>query len=210
MLFDSQSLSELERRYRINLINSLSGYKSPHLVGTKAKCGLTNLAVFSNVFHLGADPALMGMIVRPDSVARHTLSNLKDTGFYTLNQVPVSIYQQGHQTAARYSESEFTAVGLSEHYIDDFWAPFVAESSVKIGLSFCEAKSIEQNGTILVIGEVINIEVLDKALLADGVINHAECEAVAVTGLDAYYNTSPLTRLSYAKPDKSLVKIPFE
>lgn len=137
MLFDSQSLSDLDHRYRVNLINSLSGFKSPHLVGTVSEDGVSNLAIFSNIFHLGADPSLMGMIVRPDSVARHTLSNLKQVGFYTFNQVTESIYQKAHQTAARYSVSEFAEVGLTESYVDGLTAPFVAESPLKVGLKFC-------------------------------------------------------------------------
>ncbi|MGO3346471.1 MAG: hypothetical protein ACTIM4_14665 [Marinomonas sp.] len=56
--FDLQSLSEMTSRYRTQLINSLSGFKSANLIGTCNAQGQTNLAIFSSVFHLGASPAL--------------------------------------------------------------------------------------------------------------------------------------------------------
>ncbi len=54
------SLSELQtwdRFTRANFINSLSGFKSLSLIGTVNGNGVSNLAVFSNIVHLGADPA---------------------------------------------------------------------------------------------------------------------------------------------------------
>lgn len=62
----------------------------------------------------------------------------------------------------------------------------------------------------MVIGEVVYIDVFEKALSDDGVINYGVTDAVTTTGLDAYYKASPLTRLSYAKPDKPLSLIDFE
>jgi len=73
---DRDAIATMEKGYRTNFINSLSGFKSLNMVGTINPEGKTNLAVFSQVFHLGANPALMGMIVRPDSVPRHTLTNM--------------------------------------------------------------------------------------------------------------------------------------
>ncbi|HBF47730.1 MAG TPA: flavin oxidoreductase, partial [Shewanella frigidimarina] len=47
------------------------------------------------------------------SVPRHTFENIMQTGLYTINHVNQSIYEQAHQTSARYDkdESEFEATG---------------------------------------------------------------------------------------------------
>ena len=65
MEIDKQTLSTYDRFYRGNLINSLSGFKPASLIGTSDDQGRTNLAIFSNIVHLGADPALVGFVNRP-------------------------------------------------------------------------------------------------------------------------------------------------
>ncbi|CAD7816239.1 hypothetical protein CHRY9390_03129 [Chryseobacterium aquaeductus] len=79
--FTNQQIADLEERKRTAMINSLSGFKSLNLIGTINKIGQTNLAIFNSVMHIGANPALMGFICRPDSVERDTLENIKQTGF---------------------------------------------------------------------------------------------------------------------------------
>ena len=96
MHLTKQAISDLENRYRAHLINSLSGFKSANLVGTQDSNGQTNLAIVSSVFHLGAHPPLVGMIIRPHSVPRHTLENLLATQQYTINHVNKDIYSKAH------------------------------------------------------------------------------------------------------------------
>ncbi len=191
----------LEQRYRATLINSLGGFKSVNLVGTKNQNGQTNLAVFNSIFHLGASPALVGMIVRPDSVERHTYENILQTGSYTLNHLNEDIYIKAHQTSARYPReiSEFTATGLNEEYKDDFFAPYVKESAIKIGVELKEKIELKINGTILVIGAIKEVYLPANALLEDGFVDLEKAGTIASSGLDAYYKTTRLARLSYAK-----------
>jgi len=85
--FDQKYLSTLEHLYRINLINSCSGFKSANLIATKSKDGVSNVAVFSSVIHLGSSPALLGFVTRPTTVPRNTYQNIKETGTYTINHV---------------------------------------------------------------------------------------------------------------------------
>ncbi|MBM3428665.1 MAG: flavin oxidoreductase, partial [Bacteroidetes bacterium] len=66
MKWSSTDLVDLEQRYRANLINSVAGFKCLHLVGTQSEKGNLNLSLFSSYFHLGADPALFGIVVRPN------------------------------------------------------------------------------------------------------------------------------------------------
>ena len=58
--FNTDDFSQMHHLYRINLINSCSGYKSANLIGTKSVDGITNVAIFSSVTHIGSNPALLG------------------------------------------------------------------------------------------------------------------------------------------------------
>ena len=94
--FTRGDIDALAQRYRANLINSLSGFKSATLVGTTN--GVTNnLAIVSSIVHVGANPPLIGMIMRPHTVTRDTLSNIKQQGFYTLNHVAVDWVDKAHK-----------------------------------------------------------------------------------------------------------------
>ncbi|MDR8522697.1 flavin reductase family protein [Shewanella fidelis] len=205
-------IEQMEQRVRARLINSLSGFKSANLVATVSEDGHNNLAIISSCFHLGASPALMGMVIRPDSVPRDTLSNIEQMGCYTINHVSADIYRQAHQTSARYAAevSEFDKVGLSAEFVDGIEAPFVAQSQLKFSLELREVLPLAINGTTLVIGEITSIFVADSALKADGYVDIEALASVAVSGLDSYHQTRRLARLSYAKPDKALVTLPVD
>lgn len=207
--FDANSLLSLNDRYRTNLINSLHGARPAMLIGTKNKQGNTNLALFSQVLHLGANPALCGILFRPDSVDRHTLQNIRETGFFTLNSTTEGMEDRAHQTSARYAEtvSEFDACGFEAEYREGFFAPFVAESPVKIGLKAQPEIRIEANGTILLLGAVEHLFVHPDILAETGHINHHHAKSLAVAGLDTYVGLKPIARFSYAKPDQALQKL---
>ncbi|MCL1092838.1 flavin reductase family protein [Shewanella kaireitica] len=208
----SGEINQMEQRARARLINSLSGFKSANLIGTKDYSGCSNLAIVSSVFHLGADPALIGMIIRPESVPRGTLSNIKQTSSYTINHVSTLIYRQAHQTSARYDAdvSEFKEVGLTEEYLDGIFAPFVEQSQLKFSLLLRQVTPLAINGTVLVIGEVEHIIVDQHCIKDDGYLDIESLESVAISGLDSYHQTQRLDRLSYAKPDRELDSLPLE
>ncbi|MCG7547990.1 flavin reductase [Pseudoalteromonas sp. Of7M-16] len=204
MIFNTQDLLNFPDRYRAHFINSLSGYKSANLVGTRSPNGEENLSIVSSVFHLGAHPPLMGVIFRPHSVRRDTLENILQTKIYTINHVNSLIWKEAHQTSARYDEhqSEFDATGLTPYYHQSFDAPFVAQSQLKIGLELCQHQTIELNKTVLVIGKIVHVEVDDNAVEEDGFINLEQLDTIAVSGLDCYHTASKIARLEYAKPNK--------
>lgn len=191
----------MEQQFRTQFVNSLSGFKSLFLIGTKSTTGQGNLAIFNSVIHIGANPAMLGFVCRPDSVDRHTLENIMDTKYYTLNAVGKDFYEMAHQTAARYDrgQSEFEATGLSDQNIDDFHAPFVKESELKIAMKLQERYDIKANGTHLIIGSVENVYLSDEAISDDGYINLEELGIITGTGLDAYHDTHLISRLPYAK-----------
>ena len=207
--FFSENIEALETRYRAQLINSLGGFKSVILIGTKSENGQENLAIFNSFFHIGANPALCGIIVRPDVSPRHTLQNILETGFYTINHLNENIYEQAHQTSARYAEtdSEFEKTGLNPLYKNDFHAPFVAQSHVQLACKLEQKIDLEINGTILLIGKIIYINVPENSLQTDGFVDLETAGTLTCSGLDSYHKTEKLARLSYAKTDKPLTKI---
>jgi flavin reductase (DIM6/NTAB) family NADH-FMN oxidoreductase RutF len=199
--WDKVSILEANSFYRRNLINNLSGYKSLNLVGTKSKEGLTNLAIFSQVFHVGANPPYVGVLFRPDTVVRHTLNNILETDFFTLNHVTPDFYKEAHLTAARWEDSEFESVGIKPEYLHDFFAPYVKNSPVKLGCKLVETQRIEVNQTILVIGSIEQVYVEEKGLREDGSLDLNMLETVTVTGLYEYHVGKKIGRLHHAKTD---------
>lgn len=202
MILSKTNLVELEQRYRTAFINSLAGFRQAVLVGTQSAEGNSNLAIFNSLIHLGANPALFGLINRPDSVQRDTLQNIKDTKAYTLNYVKALDYKKAHQTSARYDKgvSEFSKVGFTELYKPSVTVPFVSEAVVQISMQLEEIIPITINGTILIIGSIQTVELNDTLVGNDGFVDLSAAEILISQGLDAYFTTSEIGRLAYAKP----------
>ena len=141
MHYDKKSIDQLDKVTRLKLINSVTGIKPGNLVGTVSESGHTNLAVFSSIVHLGSNPSLLGFISRPQTEeVGHTFRNIRQTGFYTINHIHPEFAKKAHYTSAKFPKevSEFEMCGLNEIFHYNFHAPFVKESSVKIGLNLKE------------------------------------------------------------------------
>jgi flavin reductase (DIM6/NTAB) family NADH-FMN oxidoreductase RutF len=201
--FSKDDLDSLEKRYKVNLINSIGGYKSANLIGSVSEKGVTNVSIVSSVVHLGSDPAMMGFILRPTTVPRHSYSNLIASGVYTINQVHEHIVGKAHFTSARFeeNESEFTELQLEEEYVENFSAPFVKQSHIKIGLEF-DAEHLLSNGCRLIIGRVVNLCVTKSALNNDGSLRLEVLDTIAVAGLSKYYVGNFVKDYPYAKKDE--------
>jgi flavin reductase (DIM6/NTAB) family NADH-FMN oxidoreductase RutF len=211
--FSFVDLMGLEQRYRAAFVNSLSGFKSVALIGTMNFKQQTNLAIFNSLIHIGANPPYIGFISRPDSVDRHTLANIMETGFYTINHINEDIYKKAHQTAARYPKdiSEFDATQLTPDYKLGFKAPFVKESHIQLGVQFKERINITTNNTVLVIGQINQVYFPNDCLCTDGFLDIEKAKTITCSGLDSYHKTERLARLNYAKTDKevSLAKLGY-
>lgn len=207
--FTSHDIAGWEKLFRVNFINSLTGFKSVSLIGTVDKGGRTNLAVVSSVVHIGSNPPLIGYVNRPLDAAQHTITNILETNEYTLNHVHISFLPAAHQSSARYPEgtSEFRAVGLSPEFLDNYKSPFVKESNVKYALSLEEVIGVGSNKTILVIGRVKSVYIADDVVDKDGFIRLDMAGSLCSNGLDAYYSVIPEGRFSYAKPDRPLTRL---
>jgi flavin reductase (DIM6/NTAB) family NADH-FMN oxidoreductase RutF len=202
MIFKKDDIEQFEQRYRTAFVNSLAGFRQAVLIGTKSVDGDTNLAIFNSLIHLGANPALFGLINRPDSVERHTLQNIIDTKEYTLNYIGAVYYKKAHQTSARYAKviSEFDAVGFKEIYHPFCKAPFVEEAIVKIAMKLEDIIPIPLNGTVLIIGSIVQVKMDASMIGPDGFVELSEAEILISQGLDAYFVSKKLGRLPYAKP----------
>lgn len=199
------SIAEIEQMnylYKINLMNSISGYKLANLIATKSKNGITNVAVFSSVVHYGSSLAILGFVLRPTSVIRNTYDNIKETGFYTINAICEDIIEDAHHTSAKYASdiSEFDKTNLTSEYKKNFFAPFVTESPLQIGMKFLEEYQIKANDTILVLGKVVDLYIEETMLSEDGFLNLSKENVAAINGLDTYMVAKEFKRLSYQRP----------
>ncbi len=207
--FSFESIMEMPIHQKTHFINSLGGFKSVSLLGTKNNLEQTNLAVFSSIFHIGANPPLIALIFRPSPPERDTLRNILETGFYTINHINETIYRQAHQTSARYDDniSEFDITGLQPEFKNNFAAPFVKESNIQMGIEFKERIDISINNTIMIIGQIKEVYIPEDSFGEDGFIDLEKANTITCSGLDSYHKTVKLDRLSYAKPDKDLTSI---
>jgi flavin reductase (DIM6/NTAB) family NADH-FMN oxidoreductase RutF len=201
MNINAQQLNDMEARYRASLINSLGGYKSVVLIGSKSAEKTSNLAIFNSFFHIGANPPLCGFIVRPDVSPRHTLQNILETKYYTINHIHEGIYKNAHQTSARYAAdvSEFNEVNLTEEYLEGYDVPLVKESNLKFICEFQQKIDLEINGTIMIIGQIKEIILPEQCLGLDGFIDIEMAGTITCSGLDSYHKTEKIGRLTYAK-----------
>lgn len=206
IVYNSKDFLTFSKEFKVNLINSLSGYKSVNLIGTQGRRQISNLAIFNTIIHVGSNPPLMGLLIRPPAVVRDTLDNIRETGQFTINHIHPRFYTRAHQTAARYytDRSEFEIVGLTPFFTEKLKAPYVEESPVKIGLELKEELVVKSNSSVFIVGEVIEIILPKKAVLADGFIDLGITGTLTSSGLDAYYSTQKIARLSFAKPDTDL------
>ena len=200
----SADIASMEKLVRVQFANSLPGPKPISLVGSIDADGRTNLAPFSTVTHLGSNPAMIGLVSRPDLVDRHTLSNILATGSYTINHVNSDILKRAHQCSARYdrNESEFLATGLTPHFEVGIIAPFVAEARMRYALELEETIPIKSNGTVLIVGNVTLVQLPAEHLADDGSIDLPALGSLASTALDTYFHLTDPIRLPYAKPKR--------
>lgn len=204
MIVSSEDLERMEKLERVQLATTLPGPKPICLVGTVSREGQENLAPFSSVTHLGSSPVLLGMVTRPDTVERHTLSNISATGEWTLSHVKKEFLKKAHQCSARYGReiSEFRACGLSAVKLPGFSAPAVGEASVRIGLKLEEVLKIPSNGTQMLVGRVACVELVGAGVTQNGGIDLMKHGSLASTALDTYFSLSEQTTLPYAKAVK--------
>ena len=65
------------------------------------------------------------------------------------------------------------------------------------------------NGTILIIGQIMQVHLMDGILQPDGFIDLEAAGSLTCSGLDSYHLTQRLARLTYAKADSWPQEVPI-
>lgn len=204
MQLQKEEIERLERTYKLNLINSISGIKPANLIGTRSSSGKDNVAIFSSVVHLGSSPAQLAFIMRPQTeIPRDTYPNIMETGFYTINHVSKAFIKKAHYTSAKLEKgaSEFERMKLDKEFIGDFQAPFVKDSVVKIGMKHVESIPLP-NGCIFVIGSVEMLVFPDSTINDLGQLDLEGYSGVGISGLNTYYGLNKLDSFPYVREDE--------
>ncbi|MBD0831680.1 flavin reductase family protein [Aestuariibaculum sediminum] len=204
----NEQIENMHHLYRINLINSCTGFKSANLIGTKSKHGIDNVAVFSSVIHLGSHPPLLGFILRPTTVLRNTYENIKETGVYTINHIHKNSIEDAHHTSAKYGNtiSEFDVTNLTPEFKNNCYAPFVQDAPVQLEMAYLNEYEIKENDTILVVGKLVGLYINQDILEKDGFINLSKAEIASINGLDTYTIPKFEKRLAYQRPKEVKTK----
>ena len=202
--YSRAEIDQMDKIFRLNLINSCTGYKSANLIGTQSADGKTNLAVFSSITHLGSNPPLIGFVLRPTTVPRASYRNIKSSSFFTVNHIHHSTVADAHHTSAKYPEdvSEFSKTDFEAEYLDDFQAPFVKSAKVRLACRFLNEYPIKENNTLLLVSDILTIHVEDGIMESDGWLNLQQAGSVTINGLDGYAKAELIERFPYAKPTR--------
>lgn len=200
--FTPEDWSIRNDRYWATFFNTLSGPRSAVMIGTEDEQRVGNIGLFNSLVHLGANPPLLGFILRPTTVARHTHDNLLKSGCYTINHGSTDTYKAAHQTSAKYEshEDEFELCGWKKHYIQGFSAPFIADAPIQIGMRYVSEYHIKENDTRLIVGSIVHVLINEDLIGADGFIDTAAAKSLLSCGLDAYHKHELIERLPYARP----------
>jgi hypothetical protein len=76
----------------------------------------------------------------------------------------------------------------------------VKQAVVSIAMQLEEIIPIKINGTVLIVGSVQQLHIDEQRIGKDGFVSLSEEQVLVSQGLDAYFITSPIGRLAYAKP----------
>jgi flavin reductase (DIM6/NTAB) family NADH-FMN oxidoreductase RutF len=204
MRLNKDEIEKLERKYKLNFINSISGVKPANLIGTRSLKNEDNVAIFSSVVHLGSSPALFGFVSRPhDNQPRDTYANIQETGYFTINHISESFIKKAHYTSAKLErgESEFDAMKIEKEFIDGFMAPFVKHSAVKMGMKHIETVSLP-NGCVFIIGLVELIDFPETAINDLGQIDLSSYDCTGISGLNTYYALNKISSFPHVKADE--------
>ena len=201
--FNEEDILQMPKVKRLNIINSITGIKPANLISTIDERNRHNLAIFSSVVHLGSNPALIGFILRPqEKIRRHTYENILENGYYTINHLPSHKTLEGHYTSAKFDKetSEYDVCHFTPEFQHDFPVPYVKESFLKMGLKHVESIPIKYNGTVMIVGKILQVYVAKSSLSEEGYINLEEAKSVGISGLNTYYVLNKIASYPYATP----------
>lgn len=196
-------IMEMNKVHRLNLINSCTGYKSANLIVTKSLSGISNVAVFSSVTHIGSNPPMLSFITRPLTVKRDTYNNIKENPYFTINHITENVIADAHHTSASYDEnnSEFDKTNFEEEYKEAILIPFVKNSPVQLFCKYINEYHIIENNTVMIIAQIEDIFFNENLLHKDNWLQLDKAKIVTINGLDGYALPVLIDRFEYARPN---------
>jgi flavin reductase (DIM6/NTAB) family NADH-FMN oxidoreductase RutF len=138
--------------------------------------GERNLAPFSFFNVVGYDPPhVIFAPIAPNGIKKDTAANVLETGEFVVNMVTEDLAEQMNKTSARLApdEDEFAFAGLTAQASILVKPPRVKESPISFECKLVHHYSFKdkQNGSTILIGQVVMIHVADEILLPDFKIN---------------------------------------
>jgi flavin reductase (DIM6/NTAB) family NADH-FMN oxidoreductase RutF len=194
----SEEIANLDRSYRRDFINRITGAKAAWILGSFHPDFGENLALFSSVVHVGANPPLIGIVFRPSLNRLHSLRNISETKLFSLNSLPFSLHKEMHSASANWDEdvNDFQICGLQKVAGLDHPIPLIKEATVRMLLEPKEKIRIQSNSTHFLVSEIKKIEIgysrldSEELPLPDGL--------TYVSGLDLYCNVESVESMPYA------------
>ena len=203
VLLDKSQLEAMERRVRSTLINSLSGVRTAYIGISADKEGRLNASTLSNVTHVGANPAQMSILFRPDNGKRHTLSNYENGQPLTLVSMPFDEAGIVHQSSmnAPVGTFELDVLGVELVQLEGNVYPLPSRFIYAITLNFIERFNLN-NGCVYTVGEVSSICFNEGLSLdAEGQVDFLHRPTLAI-GLRQYTTIENTIKLPYPNAAK--------
>jgi flavin reductase (DIM6/NTAB) family NADH-FMN oxidoreductase RutF len=192
-----------KRRFTISELSSADGYKLATglivprpigWIGTMSRTGVPNLAPYSffNVVS-GLPPTF---VFSPGRTGRKdTLDNVRQIGEFTVNVVTEEVAEAMNATSATFEPEvdEFAACGLTAVPSSSIRPPMVGECKANFECVVTQIVEIghREHGNALVIGEAVEIHVLDDLL--DGTrVDQAELRAIGRHAGNSYSRATDL------------------
>jgi hypothetical protein len=201
--FSALALDGLERRDRTGLINAISGIRTAFLA-ISGKDGNWNAGVFTNVTHVGANPASMSILFRPDNGKRHTYTNYKTFKRITLVALPEKEMQRLHDCSASYDASVFEWEHLNGTCTDlSGWThPIPTTALWAVELEWSEGFTLKNN-CLYTVGLVKNVG-LSHALVRSDRTLHFEMPPLLALGLQHYFTPKSVGHLPFPEVKSTL------
>lgn len=200
LYYSASDLGRLDRAYRRTFVNRLQGVRAAVAVGSMGPDGKPNLGLFFSLQHLGASPALMGLVFRPETDRRGTLYNLRQNGWLTANFCQEEYRETIHRTSAEFPEgvSEFKILDIAPHFEPDIPAPFVKEAPIRLALERATEFRLP-NDCVFAVLNLRGVWIDELALEPETLLPCFE-GLLHINGLDAYHGVAFQKTLGYERP----------
>ncbi len=155
-------------------------------ISTLSKAGKANLAPYSFYNAFSHNPSYVAF---GSSGAKHTLSNIAETGEFVVNLATYDLRESMNLSSAATADDEFVLAGLAKAACVKVRPPRVAQSPVVLECLHYQTIALpNDNGQVenyLVLGRVVGIHIDDR-FIVDGRVNTAAMKPIARMGYAEY------------------------